>query len=365
MNVEDLILVSVDDHVVEPPDMFDDHLPAKYARPGAQGHPDRGRATTSGSTRARRSRTSGSTPSPAGRPRSTASSRRRSTRSGRVATTSTSASRDMNANGVLGSMCFPSFPQFCGQLFSRTEDKDVGARDAPGLQRLAHRRVVRVRRRAGSSRWRSRRSGTRSSMADEVRRVAAKGCHAVTFSREPGEAGLAELPQRPLGPVLAGVLRRGHDRLPAHRLVVAAGHDRGRRADRRDDHAAADQHRAGRGRPPLVAGAAQVPRPRGSRCPRAASAGSRTSSSGSTTSTQHHRRGPARTSATSCRARSSSSGSISASSTTPSGWRTATTSASTASAGSATTRTRTRPGRRRRSCCASRSQGSPTTRSTR
>jgi hypothetical protein len=31
---------------------------------------------------------------------------------------------DMNANGVLGSMCFPSFPQFCGQLFARTEDKD-------------------------------------------------------------------------------------------------------------------------------------------------------------------------------------------------------------------------------------------------
>ncbi len=31
----------------------------------------------------------------------------------------------MDANGVLGSMCFPSFPQFCGQLFARTEDKDV------------------------------------------------------------------------------------------------------------------------------------------------------------------------------------------------------------------------------------------------
>ena len=27
---DDLILVSVDDHVVEPPDMFADHLPAKY-----------------------------------------------------------------------------------------------------------------------------------------------------------------------------------------------------------------------------------------------------------------------------------------------------------------------------------------------
>ena len=30
MNVDDLIMVSVDDHVVEPPDMFDGRLPAKY-----------------------------------------------------------------------------------------------------------------------------------------------------------------------------------------------------------------------------------------------------------------------------------------------------------------------------------------------
>ena len=42
-----------------------------------------------------------------------------------------------------------------------------------------------------------------------------------------------------------------------------AGDHRARRADRRADHAAADQHRAGRGRPAVVAGAAQVPRPAG------------------------------------------------------------------------------------------------------
>ena len=30
MNLEDMILISVDDHVIEPPDMFDGHLPAKY-----------------------------------------------------------------------------------------------------------------------------------------------------------------------------------------------------------------------------------------------------------------------------------------------------------------------------------------------
>src|SRR5918997_3117251 len=30
MNMNDLVLVSVDDHLVEPPDMFKDHIPAKY-----------------------------------------------------------------------------------------------------------------------------------------------------------------------------------------------------------------------------------------------------------------------------------------------------------------------------------------------
>jgi hypothetical protein len=30
MNMNDLVLVSVDDHLVEPPDMFDGHIPAKY-----------------------------------------------------------------------------------------------------------------------------------------------------------------------------------------------------------------------------------------------------------------------------------------------------------------------------------------------
>ena len=30
MKAEDLILVSVDDHLVEPPDMFEGHIPEKY-----------------------------------------------------------------------------------------------------------------------------------------------------------------------------------------------------------------------------------------------------------------------------------------------------------------------------------------------
>jgi hypothetical protein len=31
MRAEDLIIVSIDDHLIEPPDMFDNHVPAKYA----------------------------------------------------------------------------------------------------------------------------------------------------------------------------------------------------------------------------------------------------------------------------------------------------------------------------------------------
>jgi hypothetical protein len=32
---------------------------------------------------------------------------------------------DMNANGVLGSLCFPTFPGFAGQRFQGAKDRDV------------------------------------------------------------------------------------------------------------------------------------------------------------------------------------------------------------------------------------------------
>jgi len=39
VNKNDLILVSVDDHVIEPPDMFDGFIPAKYADAGLKDKP--------------------------------------------------------------------------------------------------------------------------------------------------------------------------------------------------------------------------------------------------------------------------------------------------------------------------------------
>jgi predicted TIM-barrel fold metal-dependent hydrolase len=89
-------------------------------------------------------------------------------------------------------MCFPSFPQFCGQLFSRAEDKELGH---VMLQAYNDWHV---------DEW----CGTYPGrfiplglppiwdpelMAQEVRRLAAKGCHAITFSEDPSKLGWPSL----------------------------------------------------------------------------------------------------------------------------------------------------------------------------
>ncbi len=122
---DELILVSVDDHVVEPPTLFDNHLPARWKDLAPKSvHKDDGtdvwvyegvEIPNIGLNAV------------AGRPPEEYNIEPTSydmIRAGcydiheRV--------RDMNRNGVLGSMCFPSFVQFCGQLFSRSKDLDVG-----------------------------------------------------------------------------------------------------------------------------------------------------------------------------------------------------------------------------------------------
>ena len=91
MEMQDLVLVSVDDHLVEPPDLFDKHIPAKYQNDVPK-LIQRETAPTHGFSKGRKLRTSVSTRSQEGRLRSTARSRPSSRRSERVVTTSTSAS---------------------------------------------------------------------------------------------------------------------------------------------------------------------------------------------------------------------------------------------------------------------------------
>jgi predicted TIM-barrel fold metal-dependent hydrolase len=100
--------------------------------------------------------------------------------------------RDMNANGVLGSLNFPTFVHFCGQLFLRAQDKDlalacVRAYNDWHIDEWAGTYPERIMPLSIMPLW------DPQLMADEIRRTAAKGCHAVTFSENPeklGEPGL-------------------------------------------------------------------------------------------------------------------------------------------------------------------------------
>ncbi len=187
MQAEDLILVSVDDHVVEPPTLFDNHLPDKWKEFAPKFvHKDNGtdvwQYESSEIPNIGLNAVAGKPPEEYGiEPTALADIRK-------GCWDITERVNDMNRNGVLGSMCFPSFVQFCGQLFSRSKDLDMGLNllqayndwhidewcgTYPG--RMIPLSIPPI--------W------DPQLMADEVHRVAKKGCHAVTFSENPAKLG--------------------------------------------------------------------------------------------------------------------------------------------------------------------------------
>lgn len=187
MKLNEMVLVSVDDHVVEPPHLFEGRLPQKYVDlapkfitrdDGTDAWLYEGQELTNVALNA----VSGRPPEEYGIEPTSFSQLRAGTYDidERV--------KDMDANGVLGSLCFPSFPQFCGQLFARTKDKDVA---------LA---MVQAYNDWHIDEW----CGTHPGRfipcplpavwdpevaAAEVRRTAAKGAHSVTFSENPSKLG--------------------------------------------------------------------------------------------------------------------------------------------------------------------------------
>ena len=80
------------------------------------------------------------------------------------------------------------------------------------LQRLDDRRVVRWLGRPAASRCASSRCGIPSAAAAEVRRNAARGCRAITFTEMPHHLGLPSIhdPSRYWDPLFASVRRDGH-----------------------------------------------------------------------------------------------------------------------------------------------------------
>ena len=188
MHVDDLILVSIDDHVVEPPDMFDRHSPAKYrdrvphviiGDDGNEKWVFEGQQIGSMGLNAVVSWPKeewGFDPISFAEMRPGAYDIHE-----RV--------RDMNRNGILASMCFPTFAGFSGTTFQSAADKDLA---------LA---TVQAYNDWHIDEWCGSYPGRFIPMAlpvlwdpelsaAEVRRVARKGCHSLTFTENPATLGL-------------------------------------------------------------------------------------------------------------------------------------------------------------------------------
>ncbi len=187
MNVEDMIFISVDDHVVEPPDMFEGRLPSKYADLAPKVvKTDIGDDvwTYNGATIPNVGLNA-----VAGRPREEYGIEPTSFDEMRRGCYDVDERvKDMSAGGVLGSICFPSFPSFSGRLFANTEDKDLALAvtqayndwHIDGWCGAYPDRFIPM---ALPILW------DPALCADEIRRVAAKGCHAMTFTENPAELG--------------------------------------------------------------------------------------------------------------------------------------------------------------------------------
>jgi predicted TIM-barrel fold metal-dependent hydrolase len=187
MRADEMIMISVDDHLVEPPDLFLGRLPAALQdfAPRVERLGDGSDVWLFNGTVIPNIGLN----AVAGRPKEEYG----------VEPTAFDEMRpgcfdvherikDMNAGGVLGSMNFPSFPGFSARLFAGCNDKDIA---------LA---VLRAYNDWHIEAWCGAYPGRFIPMAlpvlwdaelcaEEVRRVAAKGCHSMTFTENPATLG--------------------------------------------------------------------------------------------------------------------------------------------------------------------------------
>jgi len=188
MRVEDMILVSCDDHVIEPPDMFERHVPDRWkdqapksvlGEDGFERWWFQGVASGSGSLNA----VIGWPKEEWGMDPSTFSEMRPG------AYDIHERVRDMNRNGILASMCFPSFAGFSARFFHEAPDKDLAlvmlqAYNDWHIDEWCAAYPGRFIPLAIGPVW------DPEALAAEVRRVAGKGCRAMTMPELPHVQGL-------------------------------------------------------------------------------------------------------------------------------------------------------------------------------
>jgi predicted TIM-barrel fold metal-dependent hydrolase len=188
VNVDDMIILSIDDHVVEPPDLFEGHVPQKY----------KGRAP-----KLVRDENGFDQWTFEGKPVATV---------GLNATVSWPKEewgmdpsslaemrpgaylvdervRDMDRNGILASMCFPSMAGFSGRRFQEAQDKDLGlvmlkAYNDWHIDEWCASHPGRFIRQEIGPTWEM------PAMVREVQRTAAKGARAISMPELPHVQGL-------------------------------------------------------------------------------------------------------------------------------------------------------------------------------
>ena len=187
MNTDDLILVSIDDHVVEPPDMFLRHVPAKYKDEapivvtddnGVDQWVYKGKPQGVSGLNAVVSWP----PEEWGRNPAGFAEMRPGVYDVHQRV------KDMSRNGILASMCFPTFTGFSARHLNQFQDPTtlimVSAYNDWHIDEWAGSYPDRFIPIAVLPTWNP------EAMCDEIRRVAAKGCHAVTMPELPHLEGI-------------------------------------------------------------------------------------------------------------------------------------------------------------------------------
>jgi len=180
-------LISVDDHVLEPPHVWQERVPAKYRSVAPRLVRDNGGEVWAYEDKRMFTPGLGAV---AGKTREQFSFEPITYDEMRPGCyDSVARLADMNQAGVLASMCFPSFPRFCGQVFYEAKDKDlallcVQAYNDWMIEEWCGRAPGRYIPLTLIPLWDS------VLAAREVERTAEKGSRAVAFSENPAMLGI-------------------------------------------------------------------------------------------------------------------------------------------------------------------------------
>lgn len=190
MNMNEMILISVDDHVSEPRDMFNNHLTDEWKSKAPQlKHMNNADFWTYEDL---------VIPNPAlnavvGRPKEEYGMEPQSYDQIRPGNHDIHARiEDMSVNGILSSICFPSMCGMDGSMFSKAKDRTTALRMIKAyndwhIDEWAGTYPGRIIPQAIVPLWDGKLA------ADEVNRVAKKGCHAITFPDNPYLAGFTSV----------------------------------------------------------------------------------------------------------------------------------------------------------------------------